>query len=93
VLLREEAARAGPRASVAAAGSTDGIKLVAAPLPLKSFRDEVAALNRMLERVRQTIVLLGHAYARVVIAATRDRKVKGLVYVAALAPGEGRHPT
>jgi hypothetical protein len=33
------------------------------------------------------IVLAGHAYAGAVIAATR--KVKALVYVAALAPDEG----
>jgi pimeloyl-ACP methyl ester carboxylesterase len=49
----------------------------------------VAALDRTLERVSGPIVLVGHAYAGAVIAATRDKKVKGLVYVAALAPDEG----
>jgi pimeloyl-ACP methyl ester carboxylesterase len=34
-------------------------------------------------------VLVGHAYAGAVIAATRDEKVKALVYVSALAPDEG----
>jgi pimeloyl-ACP methyl ester carboxylesterase len=34
-------------------------------------------------------VLAGHAYAGAVIAAIRSDKVKGLVYVAALAPDEG----
>ena len=67
----------------------DGIKVVAAPLPLTTFRDDVAALDRTLERVAGPIVLVGHAYAGAVIAATRDEKVKGLVYVAALAPDEG----
>ena len=35
------------------------------------------------------MVLVGHAYAGAVIAATRSEKVKALVYVAALAPDEG----
>jgi pimeloyl-ACP methyl ester carboxylesterase len=35
------------------------------------------------------VVLVGHAYAGAVIAATRDEKVRALVYVAALAPDEG----
>ena len=34
-------------------------------------------------------MLVGHAYAGAVIAATRDEKVRALVYVAALAPDEG----
>jgi pimeloyl-ACP methyl ester carboxylesterase len=66
-----------------------GIKAVAAPLPLTSFRDDVAALDRTLERVTGPVVLAGHAYAGAVIAATRNEKVKALVYVAALAPDEG----
>jgi pimeloyl-ACP methyl ester carboxylesterase len=67
----------------------DGIKVLAVPLPLTSFRDDVSALDRTLERVTGPVVLVGHAYAGAVIAATRDDKVKGLVYVAALAPDEG----
>jgi pimeloyl-ACP methyl ester carboxylesterase len=69
--------------------AADGIKVVAAPLPLTSFHDDVAALDRTLERARGLVVLVGHAYAGAVIAATRDEKVKALVYVAALAPDEG----
>jgi pimeloyl-ACP methyl ester carboxylesterase len=34
-------------------------------------------------------VLVGHAYAGAVIAATRSEKVRSLVYIAALAPDEG----
>lgn len=67
----------------------DGIPAVAAPLPLTSFADDVSALNRTLERVSGPIVLIGHAYAGAVMGATSDRKVKALVYVAALAPDEG----
>ena len=69
--------------------AADGIKVAAAPLPLTSFRDDVAALDRTLERVTGPVVLVGHAYAGAVIAATRSEKVKALVYVAALAPDEG----
>jgi pimeloyl-ACP methyl ester carboxylesterase len=69
--------------------AADGIKVAAAPLPLTSFRDDVAALDRTLERVAGPVVLVGHAYAGAVIAATRSEKVTALVYVAALAPDEG----
>jgi len=67
----------------------EGIKAVAAPLPLNSFEEDVAALERTLERVSGPVVLAGHAYAGGVIAATRSEKVKALVYVTALAPEEG----
>jgi pimeloyl-ACP methyl ester carboxylesterase len=66
-----------------------GVRAVAAPLPLTSFQDDVAALDRALERVPEPVVLAGHAYAGAVIAATPSNKVKALVYVAALAPDEG----
>lgn len=69
--------------------AADGIHVVAAPLPLTSFRDDVAALDRTLERVTAPVVLVGHAYAGAIIAATRDQRVKALVYVTALAPDEG----
>jgi pimeloyl-ACP methyl ester carboxylesterase len=65
-----------------------GIRAVAAPLPLTSFQDDVAALDRALERVPGPVILAGHAYAGAVIAATRSDKVKALVYVTALAPDE-----
>ena len=67
----------------------DGIGVTAPPLPLTSFHDDVAALERALERVSGPVVLAGHAYAGAVIAAARSEKVKALVYVAAFAPDEG----
>lgn len=67
----------------------DGINVTAAPLPLTSLADDVAALDRVLERLGAPVVLVGHAYAGAVIAATRSPKVASLVYVAALAPDEG----
>ena len=70
--------------------AANGIKVSAAPLPLTSFRDDVAALDRTLERMPGPVVLAGHAYAGAVIAATRSDKVKALIYVAALAPDEGQ---
>ena len=76
-------------AKVIMALAASGVKAVAAPLPLTSFQDDVAALDRTLERVEGSVVLAGHAYAGGVIGATRNEKVKALVYVAALAPDEG----
>ena len=65
------------------------LKSIAAPLPLTSLTDDVAALERTLERVGGPVVLVGHAYAGGVIAETRSERVKALVYIAALAPDEG----
>src|SRR6202451_2557887 len=76
-------------AKIIAPLTADGLNVWAAPLPLTSFSDDVAALDRTLERVTGPVVLAGHAYAGAVIAATRSDKVKALVYVAALAPDEG----
>ena len=76
-------------AKVIAPLAASGIKAIAAPLPLTSFADDVAALDRTLERVAGPAVLVAHAYAGGVIGATRSEKVKALVYVAALAPDEG----
>jgi pimeloyl-ACP methyl ester carboxylesterase len=67
----------------------DGVKVIAAPLPLTSFQDDVAALDRTLERATNSVVLVGHAYAGAVIGAARGENVKALIYVAALAPDEG----
>jgi pimeloyl-ACP methyl ester carboxylesterase len=69
--------------------AADGLKVLAAPLPLTSFQNDVAALDRTLERVNGQAIVVGHAYAGAVIAATRSEKVRALVYVAALAPDEG----
>lgn len=66
-----------------------GVNVLAAPLPLTSLADDVAALNRSLDRTEGPIVLAGHAYAGAVIALARPERVKALVYVTALAPDEG----
>jgi pimeloyl-ACP methyl ester carboxylesterase len=69
--------------------AAQGVRVLAAPLPLTSFADDTAAVERTLERVSGAVVLAGHAYAGAVIAATRSEKVKALVYVGELAPDEG----
>jgi pimeloyl-ACP methyl ester carboxylesterase len=66
-----------------------GHKVAAAPLPLTSLDADVAALERTLERVTGPTVLVAHAYAGAVIAATRSERVKALVYITALAPDQG----
>jgi pimeloyl-ACP methyl ester carboxylesterase len=66
-----------------------GLNVICAPIPLTSLTNDVAALSRALERTNGPVVLAGHAYAGAVIAATPNKRVKSLVYVAALAPDEG----
>jgi pimeloyl-ACP methyl ester carboxylesterase len=66
-----------------------GVASVAAPLPLTSFADDAAALERTLERVEGPVVLAGHAYGGAVMAAGRNPKIQALAYIAALAPDEG----
>jgi pimeloyl-ACP methyl ester carboxylesterase len=76
-------------ARVIAALAKEGAKVTAAPLPLTSLADDVAALKRTLDRAEGPVILVGHAYAGAVIAEARTEKVKALVYVTALAPDEG----
>ena len=69
--------------------SKQGLQVVAAPLPLTSLSDDIAALNRTIARTKGSVIVAGHAYAGAVIAAVNEERVKALVYVAALAPEEG----
>jgi len=66
-----------------------GLAVICAPLPLASLTEDIAALSRTLERTTGPVVLVGHAYAGAVIAGPTDDRIKALVYVSALAPGEG----
>jgi pimeloyl-ACP methyl ester carboxylesterase len=75
--------------AVIAALKKEGVKVVAAPLPLTSLADDVAAVNRSLDRAQGPVVLAGHAYAGAVIALAHPQRVKALIYVTALAPDEG----
>jgi pimeloyl-ACP methyl ester carboxylesterase len=66
-----------------------GVHAVAAPLPLSTLTDDVAAIERAIGRVDGPVVLVGHAYGGTPVSATRHPAVKSLVYVAAVAPAEG----
>jgi pimeloyl-ACP methyl ester carboxylesterase len=70
-----------------------GIKAVAAALPLTELADDVAALNRSIERMPGPVVMAAHAYAGAVIGLARPERVKALVYVTAFAPDEGEKLT
>jgi pimeloyl-ACP methyl ester carboxylesterase len=76
-------------AKVIGALQAEAVQVSAAPLPLTSLADDVAALNRSLDRTEGPIVLAGHAYAGAVIALARPERLRALVYVTALAPDEG----
>ena len=67
----------------------EGLKVACAPIPLTSLSDDIAALNRVIERTSGPVALVGHAYAGAVIAGPKNPRIRSIVYVAALAPAEG----
>ncbi len=68
-----------------------GYHVVAVQIPLTSFADDVAAVNRALKLESGPVILVGHSYGGVVITeAGNDPKVAGLVYVAAYALDTGQ---
>ena len=67
----------------------EGLKVVAAPLPLTSLRDDIAALNQTIARTKGPVIVAAHAYAGAVIAGANEERVRALVYIAALAPDQG----
>jgi pimeloyl-ACP methyl ester carboxylesterase len=67
----------------------EGFDVLAVQIPLTSLSDDVSALDRALERSEGPAVLVAHAYAGAVIAATVNARVRSLVFIAALAPDEG----
>jgi pimeloyl-ACP methyl ester carboxylesterase len=67
----------------------EGLKVTCAPIPLTSLSDDIAALQRVIERTSGPVLLAGHAYGGAVIAGPNDSRIRSLVYVAALAPAEG----
>ncbi|MGY4315040.1 alpha/beta fold hydrolase [Bradyrhizobium sp. JR3.5] len=66
-----------------------GLSTIAAPIPLTSLSDDVAALERALERTDGPVVLVAHAYAGAVIGACTSERVRSLVFISALCPDEG----
>src|SRR4026208_657451 len=69
-----------------------GHKVIAVQLPLHSLADDIATVKRAIDLVGGQVILVGHSYGGFVItnAAYNNPKAKGLVYLAAFAPKEGR---
>lgn len=66
---------------------TEGYKVVSVQNPTTSFEDDVAATKRALDRTEGPVILVGHSWGGFIITEVgNDPRVKGLVYVAALAP-------
>src|SRR5262245_8440119 len=89
VLLHGAWADGSSWAHVIKALQSKGLTVRAAPIPLTSLSDDVAALERALEQTNGPVVLVAHAYAGAVIGATSNERVRSLVFIAALAPDEG----
>jgi pimeloyl-ACP methyl ester carboxylesterase len=68
---------------------SEGVRAVAAPLPMTTLADDVAMLDHVLERLEGRVVVVAHAYAGAVTGSTMNEKVASLVYVTALAPDDG----
>jgi pimeloyl-ACP methyl ester carboxylesterase len=66
-----------------------GLRVIAAPIPLTSLSNDVAALTRVIERTSGPVILVAHAYAGAVISGVDHERVKSLVYIAALTPEQG----
>jgi pimeloyl-ACP methyl ester carboxylesterase len=69
-----------------------GHKVIAVELPLHSVADDIATVKRAIDLIGGPVILVGHSYGGFVItnAGYNNPDVKGLVYVAALAPREGQ---
>lgn len=68
----------------------DGYAVSVVQQPETSLADDVAATNRILDRLPGPAVLVGHSYAGAIITeAGQNAHVASLVYVAAFVPDEG----
>ena len=67
-----------------------GLQVLSAQIPLTSLTDDIAAVQRVLDRVSGPVVLAGHSYGGAVItgAAAGRPEVKALAFVAAIVPDE-----
>jgi pimeloyl-ACP methyl ester carboxylesterase len=66
-----------------------GLGVVCAPIPLSSLSEDIATVTQVVEMVQGPVILAGHAYGGAPIAGVASERVKGLVYIAALAPDAG----
>lgn len=68
----------------------DGYNVSIVQHPTISLAGDVAATKMVMSALDGPVILVGHSYGGVVITeAGNDRKVAGLVYVAAFAPDKG----
>src|SRR5260221_10910702 len=68
----------------------DGYSVSVVQNPTSTLADDVAATKRVLSGETKRVILVGHSYGGVVITgAGNDPKVAGLLYHAALSPGQG----
>ena len=73
--------------NVIATLQAEGYKVVSAQNPTTSLVDDVAAVKKALDRTEGPVILVGHSWGGFVITeAGTDKRVVGLVYVAAFAP-------
>ncbi len=68
-----------------------GHRVTAVQLPLQSLTEDVAVVERAIERIGDPTILVGHSYGGAVItnAGYNNSNVTGLVYLAAYAPAQG----
>jgi pimeloyl-ACP methyl ester carboxylesterase len=68
-----------------------GYRVLAPANPLRGVASDAAYLKSVLATIKRPVVLVGHSYGGAVItnAAVGARNVRGLVYIAAVAPDEG----
>ncbi|GAB4218064.1 MAG: alpha/beta hydrolase [Synechococcales cyanobacterium] len=65
-------------------------QVIAVQNPLISLEDDIAATKRALDRIEGDCILVGHSWGGFVITTVgNDKRVVGLVYIAALAPDAG----
>ena len=71
--------------------TADGYKVIAVANPLRGVKSDSAYLATLLGAIDGPVVLVGHSYGGEVInsAAVGSKQVKGLVFVAGVAPDAG----
>jgi pimeloyl-ACP methyl ester carboxylesterase len=91
VLVHGAFAGSSSRNSVITDLAADGYKVIAAANPLRSVKTDSAYLSSLIGSLEGPVVLVGHSYGGEVItaAALGSTKVRGLVFVAGVAPDAG----
>jgi len=69
----------------------EGYPVIAWANPLRGVKSDSSYLASLIDSIKGPVVLVGHSFSGMLItnAATRKKNVKGLVFVAALAPDAG----